>query len=488
MTDYKEEFPDNFLWGGAIAASQSEGAYLNDGRGLSVADVMKKYDKDTPRQERKRVTRLQVEEAMSDSDMKKYPKRHGIDFYHRYKEDIKLCADMGFKVFRFSISWSRIFPTGVEEKPNASGLKFYQDVFEEIAKYGMEPLVTISHFDLPLYLATELGGWENRKLVDLYRRYANTLFEHFGEYVKYWIAFNEINGARFNVFPSTGIMREEVEENYEQDCYQAAHHQFIASALIKKDLRKICPQAQLGCMVAKFTTYPATCHPKDVIQAQQDEQYDNFFFTDVLIRGEYPNYMARYFHEKKITIQMEKEDEQILRGNAVDYLAFSYYMSGISSGTDNDLEQTDGNLKKQNKNPYLESSAWGWQIDPIGLRYTLKQLYDRYQLPLFIVENGIGAFDQLTKDGTIEDDYRIDYLREHLYQMKEAIREGVELLGYCTWSAIDIVSSGTSEMSKRYGFIYVDQDDEGEGSQVRIPKKSYYWYKKVIEANGKDLV
>ncbi|MEY8459030.1 glycoside hydrolase family 1 protein [Lactococcus ileimucosae] len=482
MKKFEQTFPENFLWGGAIAACQSEGAFDLDGKGLTVADIAVKHDKTVPRSVRKLITAERLEKVLQETDDRKFPKRYGIDFYHRFKEDIAWCAEMGFKVFRFSIAWGRIFPNGDDAKANTKGLAFYDQVIAEVIKHGMEPLITINHFDMPMNLVTQYGGWKNRQLIDFYVTYAKTLFERYGKKVNYWITFNEINGARFNVFYSTGIVKDD-EATYLQDCYQAAHHQFVASALAKKALSKVSKEAMLGCMVAKFTTYPATCKPEDALEAQKNEQMDNYYFTDTIIRGEYPPYAARFWHENGIELQIFEEDEAVLKRYPADFLAFSYYMSSISAADKENFEETDGNLKNTLKNPHLKASEWGWQIDPIGLRYTLNDLYNRYSIPLFIVENGIGAEDVL-EDGKIDDDYRIDYLSAHIKQIEEAIKDGVQLIGYTTWSAIDIVSSGTSEMAKRYGFIYVDQDDLGHGTLKRIPKKSFHWYKAVIAANG----
>lgn len=488
MTNSTSIFPKNFLWGGAIAACQTEGGYGKNGRGMAVSDISF-YDSQIDRQDlakHRNITTEKIEAAITDPDTKRYPKRHGIDFYHHYKEDIALCAEMGFKVFRFSMAWSRIFPTGDELTPNQEGLAFYDAVLTEIEKYGMEPLVTISHFEMPVALVTNYCGWTDRKVIQLFTRFAETLFTHFGQRVTYWISFNEINAGRFSTFKSTGVVADKTDQ-YVQDCYQAVHHQFVAAALITKRLHEINPKAQMGCMIARFTTYPATCNPDDVLQMMHDDQYDNFFYTDVMIRGAYPGYMNRFFKENDVAIQWADGDKELLATHTADYLAFSYYMSNISSANPNELDQTDANLKKGLKNPYLESSAWGWQIDPKGLRYTLNNLYDRYQVPLFIVENGIGAEDYVTTDGKIHDTYRIDYLQKHIEQMREAIVDGVELIGYTMWSSLDIVSSGTSEMSKRYGFIYVDQDDDGNGTLSRSKKDSFYWYQKVIASNGADL-
>ncbi|ALS02075.1 6-phospho-beta-glucosidase [Enterococcus silesiacus] len=482
-------FPENFLWGGAIAACQAEGAYGQYGRGMAVSDISF-FDSQIDRQDlakHRNVTTEKIEEAMDDLDTRRYPKRHGIDFYHRYKEDIALCAEMGFKVFRFSMAWSRIFPTGEELTPNQEGLDFYDAVLTEIEKYGMEPLVTISHFEMPLALVNKYKGWTDRKVIDLFVRFADCLFTNFGQRVTYWISFNEINAGRFSTFKSTGVVADKT-DNYIQDCYQAVHHQFIAAALVTKRLHEINPAGKMGCMIARFTTYAATCKPEDVLQMMHDDQYDNFFYTDVMIRGAYPGYMNRFFKENGVSIVWTDGDKELLKEYTSDYLAFSYYMSNVSSAQPDEGDMTDANLKKGLKNPYLESSAWGWQIDPKGLRYTLNDLYDRYQVPLFIVENGIGAEDKVAADGSIHDTYRIDYLQKHLEQMKEALIDGVDLIGYTTWSSIDIVSSGTSEMSKRYGFIYVDQDDDGNGTLARSRKDSFYWYQKVIQSNGAELI
>lgn len=483
----RRNFPENFLWGGAIAASQAEGAFNADGRGLSVGDVVP-YNKGLNRKEinhHKNISNEVIALAIQDSSAANYPKRYGIDFYHHYKEDIALFAEMGFKVFRFSISWSRIFPQGDELLPNEAGLVFYGKVFAELEKYGIEPLVTISHFDMPLYLVEEYGGWLNRKLIDFYMRYAKVLFTRYPK-VKYWITFNEINASVFSTFKGVGLLKDR-SAHFEQECFQAVHHQFVASALAVQLGHELIPGSQIGCMIARFTTYAATSKPEDVMQMLHDDQYRNFFFTDVQTRGYYPSYMDRYFAEHDIQLTLQQGDVEILRAGAVDYVSFSYYMSMISSADPEHLEQTAGNLVGGIKNPHLQASDWGWQIDPVGLRYTLNQLYDRYQKPLFIVENGVGALDQLDEHGNVHDEYRMDYFREHIRQMKEAILDGVDLLGYTIWSAIDIVSSSTSEMSKRYGFIYVDQNDDGSGTLNRLKKDSFYWYQKVIESNGEDL-
>lgn len=481
-------FPRGFLWGGATAACQMEGAWNEGGKGMSVADTAMHYDKDTPRSEYKKVTYDKIRAAMEYTDTDRYPKRHGIGFYHRYKEDIALCAEMGFTAFRMSIAWSRIFPKGDETEPNMEGITFYQGVFDELMKYSIEPIVTLSHFEMPLHLALEYGGWTNRKLIDFYVRYCMVCFKYFGDRVKYWINFNEMNGTRFNTFPSTGIIREDWGDKFEQATYQAAHHQFVASAKAVYQLRCMYPEAKMGCMVVPFTRYPGSCKPEDVMKMHQDMHLDCYFYTDIYMRGEYPGYALRYFKDRNIELETAAEDFALLKDYTTDFLAFSYYSTSISSVELEGWETTDGNLHTQLKNPHLEASAWGWQIDPLGLRYQLGCFCDRYNNPpVMVVENGLGAQDIVAADGSIHDNYRIEYLRRHIQQLREAILDGVNVIAYTTWSAIDMVSSGTSEMAKRYGFIYVDLDDNNEGTLERKRKDSFYWYKQVIASNGEAL-
>lgn len=478
-------FPDNFLWGGATAANQLEGAFLEDGKGWSTSDTARYTGKDSKQSKlaMKDMTKAEIDFAMADQEGI-YPKRYGIDFYHRYKEDIKLFAEMGFKVFRLSISWPRIFPNGDDKEPNEKGLQFYDQVIDELLKYGIEPLVTISHYEFPLGLSFKQNGWLSRKTIDAYVRYAKTLFERYNGRVKYWITFNEINILDVTGYLSGGILLDHV-ENMRKTSYQAAHHQLVASALAVKELKKINPQSQVGCMIARAESYPETCNPKDVLESVKSDQ-KNLFYTDVQIRGKYPKYMEKYFEKNNISIEKFSGDDEILKSGTVDFMGFSYYMSAVSSSKEGG-EVTDGNLISSLKNPYLEASEWGWQIDPLGLRITLKKLYDRYEVPLFIVENGIGARDVLEEDYSIHDSYRIDYLKQHIQQVGYAIEEGVEVLGYTAWGCIDLISAGSSEMTKRYGLIYVDQDDEGGGSLKRFKKDSFYWYQKVIETNGNYL-
>lgn len=463
------EFPKDFLWGGAVAANQCEGAYKEDGKGLSIQDVL-------PRGIRG------VRTSVPTEDNKKLA---GIDFYHRYREDIRLFAEMGFKVFRTSIAWSRIFPNGDETEPNEKGLEFYDRVFDECHKYGIEPLVTISHYETPLYLAEHYNGWANRKMIGFYERYVRTLFERFGGKVKYWLTFNEINSVLHAPFMSGGI-HTPAEKLTEQELYQAVHHELVASALATKTAHEMMPDAKIGCMILSMPMYPLTPSPDDMIQVMEEE-HKNYFFGDVHVRGTYPGYMKRYFRDHHIQIHFEPEDEEILK-HTVDFVSFSYYMSVCATADKEKQIKGNGNLLGGVPNPTLTASQWGWQIDPKGLRYVLNMFYDRYQKPLFVVENGLGAVDVLTEDvhgnKTVEDDYRIQYLHDHLVQLREAVEDGVEVLGYTTWGCIDLVSASTAELKKRYGFIYVDRNDDGSGTLDRYKKKSFYWYQKVIESNG----
>lgn len=464
-------FPKNFLWGGAVAANQCEGAYQEDGKGLSVQDVL-------PRGIRGSRTKLPTEENL---------KLEAIDFYHRYPQDIKMFAEMGFKVFRTSIAWSRIFPKGDEEQPNEAGLEFYDRVFEECRKYGIEPLVTLSHYETPLYLAETYNGWTDRRMIGFYERYVRTVFKRYRGKVKYWLTFNEINSLLHAPFMSGGIAN--MQGLTEQNLYQAAHHELVASALATKIGHEMMTDAMIGCMILSMPTYPLTPSPDDVIAAM-DAEHRNYFYGDVHVRGKYPGYMKRYFREHGIQIQFAPEDEEILK-NTVDFVSFSYYMSVCATSDPEKQKKGLGNLLGGVPNPTLKASDWGWQIDPKGLRYVLNMFYDRYQKPLFIVENGLGAVDVLNEDEngnkTVEDDYRIQYLKDHLIQVGEAIQDGVEIMGYTSWGCIDVVSASTAELKKRYGYIYVDRNDDGTGTMERYKKKSFYWYQKVIESNGEVL-
>jgi len=479
-------FSKNFLWGGATAASQCEGAWDEGGKGPSTADVARYNAK----QDRKAITlgsnsTIQgVKAALADQDGI-YPKRWGNDFYHRYKEDVALMGEMGYKCFRMSVSWPRIFPNGDDEQPNEEGLQFYDDVFDELLKNKIAPLVTISHYEFPLELSFKQNGWLCRNTIAAFERYCRVIFNRYKDKVKYWITFNEINIIRHSPFLSGGVLADGI-KNMEQVKYQAAHHQLVASALAVKLCHEIIPDAKIGCMIAQGLSYPKTCKPEDCLLAQEHERTSNFF-TDVQVKGKYPYYTEKMFGKKGVELVKEPGDDELLMEGKADFLSFSYYMSSVSSSDPADTARTAGNLVSGLPNPYLKKSDWGWQIDPVGLRILLNGLYSRYEVPLFIVENGLGALDTVEPDGFIHDSYRIDYLHDHIVEIGKAIDDGVEVMGYTPWGCIDLVSASTNEMSKRYGFIYVDLDDEGNGTFDRSRKDSFFWYKKVIESNGEDL-
>jgi 6-phospho-beta-glucosidase len=470
VTSTHTPFPPGFLWGGATAANQVEGAYDEGGKGLSIQDVMPRGIAGPP-----------TEEPTPDN-----LKLVGIDFYHRYAEDIALFAEMGFRTFRFSIAWSRIFPQGDEAEPNEEGLAFYDRVLDELEKHGIEPLVTISHYETPLALARKHDGWVSRAMIDHYARYARTLFERYGSRVRYWLTFNEINSVLHAPFLSGGIVTPK-DQLSPTDLYQAVHHELVASALATKIAREVAPEAQIGCMLIAMPTYPLTPDPADALAVMQADHL-NLAFGDVHCRGEYPGYLLRHLREQGVELQVTEEDRETLR-HTVDFVSFSYYMS-LCESADPDVKAGEGNLMGGVPNPTLEASEWGWQIDPVGLRIVMNQFWDRWRKPLFIVENGLGAKDELVEvDGrrTVVDDYRIAYLDDHLVQVGEALRDGVEVLGYTTWGCIDLVSASTAQMSKRYGFVYVDRGDDGSGTLARYKKKSFDWYAEVIRTNGASL-
>jgi len=472
-------FKEAFLWGGATAANQVEGAYLEDGKGLSVSDIVTVGSHTSPR-----IISLEQEEEYY------YPSRNAVDFYHHYKEDIALFAEMGFKAYRMSISWARIFPNGDDDTSNEKGLPFYKDVFSELKKYNIEPVVTISHSDIPLAIGTKYGGWSNKKVIDLYVKYAETLFRTFKEEVRYWIPFNEINDMFFplSALGQGAIIDKETkyftnQKDDENKRINALNNMMIASAKAVIIGRKINPDFHFGTMICHITRYPRTCHPDDVLLTLKNDLYFNGTCADVMLKGAYPFYAIKEFEKKGIQLELGEEEKRILEEGVCDYYTFSYYQS-ISESTLEFNDETSGNIMGGIKNPYLTETQWNWPIDPIGLRYTLLKVYDRYHVPVMITENGIGCVDELEADGCIHDPYRIDYLRDHLIEMNKAVDDGVELIGYMAWGCIDLVSVSTGEMKKRYGFIYVDVDDNGNGTYKRYKKDSFYWYKKVIEANG----
>lgn len=485
----RTDFPEGFLWGGAIAASQADGAYLQDGKGLDTQDL-RYFNADwTPEERRlkhnRRMNGEKFKRALKDLETEHYPFRWGIDFYNKWEEDLDLFQALGLKVFRLSINWARIYPNGDDEIPNQLGIDHYRRLFEGCQKRGIKVFVTILHYNIPVNLVLKYGGWKSRKTVECYVKYARTLFEEFGGVVDYWLPFNEINAGKFNPYNGVCLVEDE-EKDLDGAIFQCLHNQFIANALTVRAAKELLTEPKIGCMIARFTTYPADCRPENVMQMILDDQYSNWFYTDVMVRGFYPEYMERYFEQFGIEIESEPGDEQLLRENTVNFVAFSYYMSLVSS-VDQGLEKTSGNLVMGYKNPFLKASDWGWQIDPVGLRITLNQVYDRYHLPVFIAENGLGAYDKISDDGKVHDPYRIEYMREHVIQLREAIKDGIDVIGYTPWGIIDLVSCGPMEMSKRYGVIYVDRNDRGEGTNSRIKKDSFDWYQKCISSNGKEV-
>ncbi|HIW71410.1 MAG TPA: 6-phospho-beta-glucosidase [Candidatus Levilactobacillus faecigallinarum] len=477
----KATLPKNFLWGGAVAAHQLEGAYNVGGKGLSVADVMTAAGTHAERK---------ITQGVQEGEF--YPNHTGIDFYHQYPEDVKLFAEMGFKCFRTSIAWSRIFPQGDELEPNEEGLKFYDRLFDECLKYHIEPVVTLSHFEMPYHLVTAYGGFRSRKVVTFFTRFAKAVFDRYQDKVTYWLTFNEINNQSnydraFTLFTNSGI-KINPGENAEEVMYQAGHYEVVASSLAVQIGHAINPDFQIGAMIAMSPVYPATDKPTDVLKAQRAMQA-RFWFSDVQVEGAYPTWLTQYFDAKDFDLDITAADLANLKRGKVDYLGFSYYMSFATAATDHEDPQFSYNESTDLvTNQYVPQSDWGWQVDPEGLRYSLNWLNDRYHLPLFIVENGIGAIDELTPEHQVHDDYRITYLRDHIEQMELAMKEdGVPVMGYTPWSAIDIVSASTGQLSKRYGFIYVDRNDDGSGSLARYKKDSFYWYQHVIATNGEDL-
>lgn len=460
-------FPNDFLWGGAIAANQAEGAWNEDGKGPSIADVVRggiasgKHD------------------AVIDPNLY-YASHQAVDFYHHYKEDVALFAEMGFKCFRTSIAWSRIFPRGDETTPNEAGLQFYDNLFDELLKYGIEPVITLSHYETPLALYQEYGGWKNRQLIDFFTRYCETVFRRYQGKVKYWMTFNELNNMNRMPF-ATGAVDVDASP---QEIWQANHHQFVANALANKLCHEIMPNALIGCMLSLSTVYPASCNPEDIFSTMQLRRR-SLLFSDVMMLGEYPAYAKRLLNDLGVKLEMAEGDMQLLKAYPSDYLGFSYYRSVLHQAGGQFRVDTGGTAGLDN--PFLEKTEWGWPIDPLGFRIVCNELADRYRKPLFIVENGYGGVDEVDASGEINDQARIDYGRRHIQAMAEAIADGCEIMGYTWWGPIDIVSAGTGEMKKRYGFIYVDKDNEGNGTLKRSKKRSFNWYQQVIASNGEVL-
>ncbi len=475
-----QKLSKDFLWGGAVAAHQLEGGWDKGGKGVSIADVMTAGANGVDRQ---------ITEGVLPGY--NYPNHEAIDFYSRYKEDIRLFAEMGFKCFRTSIAWTRIFPNGDETEPNEQGLQFYDDLFDEMLKYGIEPVITLSHFEMPYHLVKAYGGWRSRALIDFFVRYAETVMRRYKDKVKYWMTFNEVNNQGSTFVPWTGWTNSGIlyqkGENVQSVLQQAVHYEMVASAKVVKLGHEINPNFKIGCMLAMVPLYPRTCSPEDQLATQVAMEHRLFYYGDLHVFGEYPAYMTAFRNLNGIALDISPEDIACLKEGCVDYIGLSYYMSNTISSVevDNSTKIADGYYTA--KNPYVEASDWGWQVDPKGLRYSLNLLYQRYHLPLFIVENGFGAYDKVEADG-IHDPYRVDYLRQHIQEMKKTIIEdGVPVMGYTPWGCIDLVSVGTGEVEKRYGFIYVDKNNKGEGSLERRKKDSFFWYQKVIESNGEEL-
>jgi 6-phospho-beta-glucosidase len=491
-------FPEGFFWGGATAANQCEGGWNEDGRGPALTDVTTGGTVKEPRYVTYQmpdgtygkysqfggVKPAGAKFAVNPAEL--YPNHDGIDFYHHYKEDIALFAEMGFKMFRMSISWSRLFPKGNEETPNQAGIEFYRNVFLELKKYGIEPLVTISHYDTPLYLVEECGDWSNRDLITYYDRLTDVIFQEYKGLVKYWLTFNEINCLLMAPkFAGMSGDSEAAKAAYKK-AYQELHHQFVASAHAVKKAKSFDPEYKVGCMLAGMANYPMTCDPADIMATEIEDQESFYYCGDVQARGEYPYYAERMWKKYDAKPEMTQQDLIDIKEGKVEFFTFSYYATQIV--TTHKIEETaGGNFAMGAKNPYLKYSDWGWSTDPSGLRWFLNRLYTRYQMPMMVVENGLGAFDTVEEDGSIHDEYRIDYLRQHVDAMADAIADGVDLVGYTTWGCIDLVSAGTGEMRKRYGFIYVDKHDDGTGTMARSRKDSFFWYKKVIASNGEEV-
>lgn len=473
-----EGFPEDFLWGGAIAANQAEGAWNEGGKGPSIADI------EVLPEEYSRLgflgfshTADEVNAAIAD-ETGYYPRRYGIDFYHTYEQDLALMHEMGFKCFRTSFNWTRIFPNGDDPEPCEEGLAFYDRLIDTVRSYGIEPVMTISHYEIPTRLVTEYDGWADRRVLEHFLRYCRVLFERFHDRVRYWIPFNQINSlGGWGEFASLGLVNDRLEDR-RQATYQALHNQFVANAEAVLIAHKIDPSLMVGMMLGDDRRYAKTCDPADQLCAYRQMQMSDYFYCDVLARGGYPGYAKRFFKERDISFEVTEDDERVLRENTVDFLSFSYYSTRVADPQDFEVGAD---------NPHLEKSIWGWAIDPIGFRISLNDYWDRYRKPLFIAENGLGALDEVTPDGCVHDDYRISYLRAHIEAMREAIKDGVNVFGYASWGPIDIVSCSQGEMSKRYGYIYVDRDDRGNGSGKRIKKDSFFWYKNVIASNGEDL-
>ena len=459
-------FPENFLWGASTSAYQVEGASLEDGKGPSCQDV-----KEIP---------------VGTSDLTVC-----ADQYHRYKEDIALMAEMGFKTYRFSVSWSRILPEGTGAI-NPKGIAYYNHIIDECLKYGIEPLVTMFHFDMPASLDRR-GSWSNRESVDWFVNFAKILFENYGDRVKYWLTINEQN--MLTLFgPTIGTLTiPKGTENLLKETYQQNHHMLVAQAKVMALCHEMIPNAKIGPAPNISIVYPATCKPKDVLAAQNFNALRNWLYLDMAVYGRYNDLSWAYLKEHDALPKFSEGDEQILKSGHPDFIGFNYYNSTTCQWSDSFEQIKDSSapldiagMFEGAKNPYLPVTEFNWEIDPDGFRATIREIYSRYHLPMIITENGLGAYDKLTEDGKIHDPYRIDFLRKHIEQMRLAIADGCDMMGYCPWSAIDLISTHEG-IVKRYGFIYVDRDEFDLKTLKRYRKDSFYWYKKVIASNGENL-
>jgi 6-phospho-beta-glucosidase len=471
-------FAPDFMWGGAIAANQAEGAWQEDGKGWCLADI-NRFQGDLPPEKRsnKELTTEDVRAAMADTEGR-YPKRDGIDFYHSYDSDLELLAGTGMNAFRTSINWARIFPNGDDAEPNEAGLAFYDRLFAAIRAHGMEPVITVSHYEMPLELTLRYDGWHSRELIDLFVRYCDVVFRRYAGTVRWWIVVNQINLITHESFNHLGVAADRVDDLWSAK-YQAIHHELVACARATALARQIDPENHVGVMLCHGNADPATARPEDVWAAVQQNQME-YFFSDVALRGRYPGFAHRFFADRGITVSITDQDVADLAAGTADYLAISYYYTTVV--TPEAFAERD-----VRPNPYLQASGWGWAVNPTGLRVALNQYWDRYQVPIMIAENGLGSRDVVEPDGSIHDDYRISYLREHLRATRDAVRDGVEMIGFFPWGPIDIVSCSSSEMGKRYGFVHVDLDDDGRGTGQRRIKDSYHWYRRVVASHGEDL-
>ena len=470
---------EDFLWGGSIAAHQCEGAWREGGKGTAIMDLVTSGSHEVPREICKEI-----------EDGKYYPSHKGIDFYHRYREDIGLFAQMGFKALRISVDWSRIYPLGDEETPNEEGIRYYTDVVDELRRHGIEPIITLYHFELPYHLVTEYGSWTNRKGIDFYLRYCGTMFKALKGKVRYWVTFNEMNhidpatqASDIFTYMIAGLKFSEMEDPA-RTLATVGYNMTVAGVKAVELGHRIDPENQIGCVFGLQPVYAYDCRPGNAFRAFQ-EMYRDFYQADAMCMGCFPRYKRKEYEKMGIFLDGVEEDAESFKNGVIDFIGVNYYSSSVGHHDGEDGEET---LFGGIQNPYLKQSRWGWAIDPEGLRYLLNAVYRKYGKPLIVTENGLGAVDTLKEDGTVDDSYRIEYLRLHLEQLKLAVEEDdVGCFGYLMWGPIDLVSATTGEMKKRYGFIYVDQDDDGSGSGTRHAKESFYWFKETIGSNGGNL-